>query len=105
MGDLKLAAGVGAALGPITAVVSMLATALIGGGLAMVWMMKPGGMLADLLPACLPRVFGSRWTSPSNESESTTPASQAMPYALAIGLGAFLVMAVRLWTDLEVWFL
>ena len=106
MGDLKLAAGIGAALGPITAVVCMLATAVIGGALALVWMLRPGGMLADLIPACLPRIFASGKGAPVSESESTSTKSlDSMPYAIAIGLGAFLVMAVRLWTDHDLWFL
>ena len=105
MGDLKLAAGVGAALGPITAVACMLATAVIGGVLAVVWMMKPGGMLADVLPACIPWISGSRKDESGERSSSTTSAPLTMPYAVAIGLGAFLILAVRSWTDHEVWFL
>lgn len=106
MGDLKLAAGVGAALGPITAVASMLATALIGGVLAIVWMMRPGGLLADLLPTLLPRVAALGKNEPGAGSDSTTNnALQTMPYGVAIGLGAMLIMAVRLWTDHDVWFL
>jgi len=106
MGDLKLAAGVGAALGPITAVVSMLATAIIGGVLAFAWMMKPGGMLADLIPACVPLTSRLRKNVPAEEPDADeAKASDTLPYAVAIGLGAFLVMAVRLWTDHDLWFL
>lgn len=106
MGDLKLAAGVGAAFGPITAVASMLATALIGGALALFLMLRPGGLLADLIPACLPRLVSSGKNVPVEGCETTqTDAPMTMPYAVAIGLGALLVMAVRLWTDHDVWFL
>lgn len=106
MGDLKLAVGVGAALGPITAVVSMLATALIGGALALVWMMRPGGLLADLVPACLPWVTARGKNSSDPESDpKPNHALETMPYGVAIGLGAMLIMAVRLWTDHDVWFL
>ena len=106
MGDLKLAVGVGAALGPITAVVSMLATALIGGALALVWMMRPGGLLSELIPACFPRVAALGKNSPDNGAEQgPNHALETMPYGVAIGLGAMLIMGVRLWTDHEVWFL
>jgi prepilin peptidase CpaA len=105
MGDLKLAAGVGAALGPITSVVSMLATAVIGGLLAVVWLLKPGGLFADFLPACFSSLPGFRKIASRKESSPTIQAPETMPYGVAIGLGAFLILAVRWWTGHNVWFL
>jgi prepilin peptidase CpaA len=105
MGDLKLAAGVGATLGPLTSVVCMLATAVIGGVLAVVWMVKPGGLFADFLPALLSGLPGFRKSESKEEFDPTIQAPATMPYGVAIGLGAFLILAVRWWTDHDVWFL
>lgn len=101
MGDIKLAAGIGAVLGPITAVVSMLATAVIGGVLAVIWMLKSGGMLSMLLVG-VPGL-GSKFQN--HEHEGDAPGPLTFPYGVAIGLGAFLVLTVRWCTEYDVWFL
>lgn len=105
MGDLKLAAGIGAVLGPITAVASMLATAIIGGLLAVVWMLKPGGPLSDMISLCLSGLpwLGSRLRRDSDTS--TVPGPMTFPYGVAIGLGALLILGIRWWTEHDVWFL
>ena len=46
MGDIKLAAAVGAILGPPLTLVAMLLTALAGGVLAIASQLRPGGVLA-----------------------------------------------------------
>src|SRR5712672_1877162 len=47
MGDLKLAAAVGAFFGPAAAAVAMLASAILGGLLAMALLMQRGQLLAE----------------------------------------------------------
>jgi hypothetical protein len=87
----------------------MLATAVIGGVLAVIWMLKPGGMLSDLFwmfLAALPLVgskFRSKLQAQSQKESDFNPLT--FPYGVAIGLGAFLVLTVRWWTEYDVWFL
>lgn len=105
MGDLKLAAALGAALGPAMAVVSVFLSAVAGGVIAMVVMFKPGGQLreiAEVLLIGLPFVKKDR-DAPA--LDAGRQASETIPYGLAIGAGFLAALAVYLWTGNENWFL
>ncbi|UCG51299.1 MAG: prepilin peptidase [Candidatus Latescibacterota bacterium] len=107
MGDLKLAAVIGAILGPVMAVVTILFTAVAGGLLAIVMMLRPGGMLAQLLSTFLIglpfRKKNKKEADPPVEDKS--PACATMPYGVAIGVGSLMTLAVYWWTGNENWFL
>ena len=109
MGDLKLAGAVGAIVGPILGVVAVFASAIAGGVLALVWMMKPGGMLAPVVSTFfigLPFVKNKTVEQTEVELDATTPSRvECMPYGLAIGVGSILTVAVCWWTGNEKWFL
>jgi len=100
MGDLKLAGAIGALGGPIIAVVAVLASALAGGILAVVWMMKPGGTLA---PVVSPFFIGLPfYKNHSDEGAAPKPPSpEHMPYGLAIAAGSTIMLAVLWWTGNE----
>ncbi|MDH3216693.1 MAG: A24 family peptidase [Candidatus Krumholzibacteria bacterium] len=106
MGDLKLAAALGAILGPLLAVVTVLLSAVAGGLLAITWMLRSGGQLHQLLDTLLIGLPFSKKqdadiTSDSIKSRTTKP----MPYGLAIGVGSLTTLAVCWWTGHENWFL
>ena len=105
MGDLKLTAAVGAMLGPVMAVVTVLFSAVAGGVLAIAMMMRPGGQLAQLtsvLSIGLPFVRKRKGEEAPDESRGST---ETMPYGLAIGVGSLMTLAVYWWTGNENWFL
>jgi prepilin peptidase CpaA len=106
MGDLKLAAAVGAFLGPVLAVITMLVSAVAGGVLAIVWMLKPGGLLAPLFSTFLIGLpFRGKRSGKSSPVAATRSAAATMPYGVAIGIGSFTTLAVCWWTGNEQWFL
>jgi len=97
MGDLKLAAVVGAFFGPIPALVAMFATAILGGLLAMALLMQRGQLLAELfslflvgLPFLKSRKAAER---PATDSRIVT----TMPYGVAIALGSLTTLAGYAW--------
>ncbi len=100
MGDLKLAGAIGALGGPIIAVIAMLASAIAGGILAVVWMMKPGGALA---PVVSPFFIGLPfYKNQSDDGSARTKSSlEHMPYGLAIAAGSIITFAVLWWTGNE----
>lgn len=105
MGDLKLAAAVGAILGPALAVATMLFTAVAGGILGIVIMLKPGGQLRNLISVIS---IGLPFRKKKGEDESVpddSPAVLTMPYGVAIGAGSLMTLAVYWWTGNENWFL
>lgn len=96
MGDLKLAAAVGAFFGPVPAVVAMLATAVLGGLLALALLMRRGQLLAELFSLFLIGLpfFRNRETDPP---ASASPATTTMPYGVAIGIGSLTTLAGYAW--------
>ena len=106
MGDLKLAAAIGAIVGPMLAVVTMLVTAIVGGVLAIAMMMRPGGQLHGIV-----RLFsiGIPFLGHNERETYKTPAARntvaTMPYGVAIGVGSILTLAVCWWTGNHSWFL
>jgi prepilin peptidase CpaA len=107
MGDLKLAAAIGAIVGPILAVAAMLLTTVMGGVLAIVCLLRPGGLYRQFIGTLFIgfpfRNKKSTTENPPVENESTVDAT--MPYGIAIGMGSILTLAVCWWTGNENWFL
>ena len=97
MGDLKLAAAVGAFFGPVAAVVAMLASAILGGVLAMALLMQRGQLLAEffsLFLVGLPFLKGKKVReAPANPAHTVT----TMPYGVAIALGSLVTLAGYAW--------
>jgi prepilin peptidase CpaA len=106
MGDLKLAAAIGALLGPVMAIVTMLITAIAGGLLAIATLLKPGGSLSQLFSTILIGLpFLKKNKGEDVPVEFNQPASATMPYGVAIGVGSLITLAVYWWTGNENWFL
>lgn len=97
MGDLKLAAAVGAAVGPLLAIAAMLVTAIAGGWMAVTWMIKKGGTLVRVT-GMLKRIV-ARGDAPQDAEPET------MPYGVAIAVGSILTLAVCWWTGNQNWVL
>jgi len=105
MGDLKLAAAIGAILGPALAVASVLLTAVAGGILGIGMMLKPGGSLRNLISVIS---IGLPFRKKKGEGEPAadeSPVAITMPYGVAIGAGSLMTLAVYWWTGNENWFL
>ena len=109
MGDLKLAGAVGAIVGPIVGIAAVFASAIAGGVLAVVWMMRPGGMLAPVVSTFfigLPFVKNKAQDDIKNETDAVKPSRvECMPYGLAIGVGSTLTLAACWLTGNEKWLL
>jgi prepilin peptidase CpaA len=95
MGDLKLAAGVGAWIGPAQVVTASVFTALAGGVFAVAWALWHGSLSAsldsagDLLTPWRPRPPGLE------KKVRVRTAATAIPYAPAIALGTLLSFLAR----------
>ena len=105
MGDLKLTAAIGAMLGPVMGVVMVLLSAVAGGLLAILTMLRPGGQLAELVSVLSIGIpFIGKRKGEDAPAEGKTSA-ETMPYGLAIGAGSLMTLAVYWWTGNEHWFL
>ena len=98
MGDIKLAAAIGAIIGPVVAVPAMLMTAVAGGVLGIVWMLKPGASGAGKFDEGRTAVLSTQ------REEEFSSSTETMPYGVAIGVGSILTLAVCWWTGNENWF-
>ncbi len=105
MGDLKLAAAIGAILGPALAVASMLLAAVAGGILGIVMMLKPGGALRNFISVISIGLPFRKKTGNDEPAPDDSPAVLTMPYGVAIGAGSLMTLAVYWWTGNENWFL
>lgn len=94
MGDLKLAAAVGAFFGPVPAVIAMLVSAVLGGVIAIALLMRRGQLLADLLALFL---SGLPFLQRKLEAPANSPAVMTMPYGVAIGIGSLTTLAGYAW--------
>jgi prepilin peptidase CpaA len=103
MGDIKLAAGVGALLGIRLSLVAMLLAAVAGGLLALGYQMRQRGSAAGALSLFfvgIPGLDGWARANPA-AAESTSPAT--VPYAVGIAAGTLLALAVYWCTANESW--
>ena len=93
MGDLKLAAAVGAFFGPVAAVVAMLVSAILGGLLAMALLMQRGQLLADFFGLFLVGIPFLKGKQQTGLPASAAPAVTTMPYGVAIAIGSLTTLA------------
>jgi prepilin peptidase CpaA len=95
-GDVKLAAAIGAWVGPSQLFFALFATALAGGAMAVGWAVL-GGFLPDLLKGSGNLIFGRRKedTEPAEELKLSNPKTRKMPYAPAIAIGTLLSFFAR----------
>lgn len=102
MGDLKFAIAIGAIVGPLLAVATMLASTVAGGVLALCMMLgEPLRQLLDTLLIGLPFSKKKHMRKPPATAE--TPATSTVPYGVAIGAGSLLTLGLIWWTGNENW--
>jgi prepilin peptidase CpaA len=105
MGDIKLAAAVGAILGPPLTLVAVLLTALAGGLVALAAQLRPGGLLAQMLSTLIIGVpFLGRWARKAQRREPD-PSTLTIPYGVGIAIGSLSTIVVYWCTEHESWFL
>lgn len=91
MGDVKLAAAIGAWIGPSQLVLALVLTGLVGGVMALGWALV-GGFLGDLFKGSGDLLLGwkKRGTLAHPELQLTNPLARKMPYAPAIAIGTLI---------------
>jgi len=94
MGDLKLAAAVGAFFGPVPALVAMLVSAVLGGIIALALLLRRGQLLGDFLNLLL---IGVPFLKHKFDTPDSSPAVMTMPYGVAIGIGSLTTLAGYTW--------
>jgi prepilin peptidase CpaA len=95
MGDLKLMAAIGAIFGPLLAVVTVFISAVTGGVLAIVWTLRPGSPVAQMLsPLLIGLPFRKKQTKEREAAATNTPAGSTIPYGVAIGVGSIITLVV-----------
>ncbi|HEY4900260.1 MAG TPA: A24 family peptidase [Terriglobales bacterium] len=97
-GDVKLVAAIGSLLGPSDALVMLLATAICGGVLAMVYIIYRHRIRSTLINVGGALQFHARaglQTHP--ELNLDNPSTLRMPYGLAIAAGTFYVFLAMWW--------
>ena len=106
MGDIKLAAAVGTILGPVLAVATMLISAVVGGLIGVVIILRSNAMFTHMLNVLLIGLpFTKKNTQDNSSNAKNTSSALTMPYGVAIGVGSLLTLAVCWWTGQETWFL
>lgn len=95
-GDVKLAAAIGAWVGPRQLMLALVVTGLAGGVMAIGWAIK-GGFLGDVLKGSGNLLFGwrERGTLADPELVLENPKARKMPYAPAIAIGTILSFFAR----------
>lgn len=88
MGDVKLAAAIGAWIGPGQLLIALIFTGLVGGAMALAWAAW-GGFLGDMLgnTSKLMLHVKDRGLTPHPDLVLSAPKSRKMPYAPAIAIG------------------
>jgi prepilin peptidase CpaA len=92
MGDLKLAAAIGAFLGPVIGTVAMLLSMIAGGVVALVWAMREWGTFGEgRINDFVGRLYflGKR---PPPPGEDVSPST--IPYGVALAVGTLLTLVV-----------
>ena len=103
MGDLKLAAAVGAFLGPVLGTAAMLLSMIVGGVVALFWAMREWGMFGQgRINDFVGRVYflGGRAPEPGQEVRPST-----IPYGMALAVGTLLTLVVCQCTGKQDWLL
>lgn len=107
MGDVKLAAAIGAIVGPVLAIATMLASAVAGGILAIAWMLRPGGQLAIFSPLLIGLQFWKKNNKKKRKNKSPvvteSRVTSTVPYGIAIGAGSLFTLVVFWWTGHANW--
>jgi prepilin peptidase CpaA len=94
MGDVKLAAAVGSLVGPAVGALAMLLASIVGGFLAIAWMLRPGTAVSAALSPFfigLP-LLGKRYAE--TETDEETPATVKIPYGVAVAVGSLLSITI-----------
>lgn len=96
MGDVKLAAAIGAWIGPEQLLLALVVTGLAGGIMALSWAIF-SGFTTDLLRGSGELVFGWRGRSTMAHPELvlSNPKARKMPYAPAIAIGTLISFFAR----------
>jgi prepilin peptidase CpaA len=91
MGDVKLAAAIGAWIGPGQLFVALVLTGLAGGVMALVWAIA-GGFVGELFKGSGDLLLGwkKRGTLAHPELQLANPRARKMPYAPAIAIGTLI---------------
>ncbi len=95
-GDVKLAAAIGAWIGPMQLFFALVVTAIVGGIMAVGWAIA-GGFFSDLLKGSGNLIFGRKKdaSEPGDELVLSNPKARKMPYAPAIALGTLISFFAR----------
>ena len=103
MGDIKMAAALGALLGPTLGVVAMLVSVIVGGLIAALWVSVEWGIFGrGWLNDWMGRLFGRSRKEPAVQRKDVS--GVAIPYGVALAIGTLLTLVVCLWTGKEQWF-
>jgi len=90
-GDVKLAAAIGAWVGPQQLILALVLTGIVGGVMAVGWAVS-GGFLGELFSGTGDVLFG--WTKRKGKGNPeltlANPKARKMPYAPAIAIGTLL---------------
>jgi prepilin peptidase CpaA len=88
MGDVKLCAAIGAWVGPSQMMMALVAIALAGGGVALVWALSTGTLTESLdATGDLLRSFGKKGRHLHRELNLKNAQARKFPYAPAIAIG------------------
>ena len=104
MGDVKLAAAVGALLGPVAGGLAMLVSAVAGGLLALVFLLRPGTEGARALSPfflhvpVLERLCADPAAPGAAGPAGASAAAITIPYGVAIAVGSLLTLGVLRWS-------
>jgi Flp pilus assembly protein protease CpaA len=105
MGDIKLACGVGALLGPRLSLAAMLLAAAAGGIVALCSQLRAGTPITNAISVLFVGVPGlARWAHATPRTDAG-PAVATVPYGVAIAAGSLLALAVFWCTGDEGWLL
>jgi prepilin peptidase CpaA len=88
-GDVKLAAAIGAWIGPNQLFFALIVTAMVGGLMVFVWALF-GGFLKELFTGAGNLAFGFKKRAVREEMVLSNPLKRKMPYAPAIAIGTLI---------------